>query len=213
MTPQGLKPHSHAQRQAIVSQLVPLWREKFGDNLLAVATAASFARGSDHAYSDLEFVVFLTESPPENEDQYLQRIVDGLLVEAVYVTEESYLREYLTLSADWHVSSTAVLGGVYNPEFVDSLTQRIRAMHYPRVHFVARAARRFYEVQESFGKVLTAVEQRNTEGVALLLFDATLNLLATLAFLNQQPFVTFATFVSHARGFKTKPARFVGQTH
>ena len=208
MTPQGLKPYTHQERQAIVSHLVPLWQHKFGENLVAVAATASFARGDDRAYSDLEFVVFLKELPPLHEDQYLQRIVDGLLIEAVYVTEEAYLREYTTLSPDWYVSSSAILVGVYNSTFVERLMQQVQEIHYPREQFVARAAKRWYEVQESFGKVLSAVDQNNREGVSLLVFDATLHVFVTLSFLNQQSFTTFATFVAQARAFRSKPARF-----
>ena len=175
---------------------------------MAVAATASYARGDDRAYSDLELVVFLTELPPPDEDQYLQRIVDGLLIEAVYVTEESYLRQYTTLSRDWYIAGSATLVPIYNAPFIERIVQKIRIIQYPPALFVARAAKQFLDVQESFGKVLNALDQRNVEGLSLLLFDAVLHTLVTLSFLNQRPFTTFATFIVQARAFHVKPKRF-----
>ena len=96
----GLKPHTRSQRLETAQVLVPLFERKFGDNLLAVALTASMARGDDQPYSDLELDVFLRQLPPQGEDRYLQRIVDGLLVEAVYYTPESYLQPFLEPDGD-----------------------------------------------------------------------------------------------------------------
>jgi len=43
----SIQPHTHEQRTEIVEQLIPLFHTKFGDNLLAVAANASYARGTD----------------------------------------------------------------------------------------------------------------------------------------------------------------------
>jgi hypothetical protein len=91
--PRGLKPHTHEQRHAIIQQLIPLFRQRFGDNLVAIAADASYARGEDRSYSDLELEVFVHEMPGEGEDPYLQRIVDGMLIEVMYHTAEEYLKQ------------------------------------------------------------------------------------------------------------------------
>lgn len=209
MTPQprGLQPHTHEQRRAVIEQLVPLWQEKFGENLLAVAACASYARGVDVSYSDLEVDVFLKEMPPEGEDQYLQRVVDGMLVEVIYLTPEKYIRSVTEPGRDWFVAASDVLAGVYNPGFVEELVRQVRAVQYPEEAYLHQAANYRYELQEGFGKVLNAVEQNNVEGISLLLGDAVLFLLRTLATLNRQPFTTFARFISEARDLPVKPER------
>ena len=59
----GIRAHSREERKAVVDQLIPLWKKKFGENLLGIAVSASVARGEDLAYSDLELDVFLCEKP------------------------------------------------------------------------------------------------------------------------------------------------------
>jgi hypothetical protein len=206
--PRGLRPHTHAQRSAIVDQLLPLWQRKFGSNLLAVAICASYARGADLPYSDLEFEVFLRQPLPEGEERYLQRIVDGMLVEALYDTEESYLSRHTALSADWPLAASETLVAVYNQPFITSLTARIQAVRYPREAFILQACHRFYEVQEASGKVLNAIETGNRQGLPLLLFDAVMHMLAVLSFLNQTPYITFASFITQARDFPVGPPGF-----
>ncbi|HST63006.1 MAG TPA: hypothetical protein VLK84_30135, partial [Longimicrobium sp.] len=46
------------------------------------------------------------------------------------------------------------------------------------------------------------------EAVGLLLWDAVHHTLVTLAFLNEQPFTTFARFIPEARAFRLKPPRY-----
>ena len=93
----GIRAHSREERLAVVDQLISLWKKKFGDNLLGIAVSASVARGEDQAYSDLELDVFLREKPEKREEQYLQRVVDGMLIEAIYHTPEEFLREWETI--------------------------------------------------------------------------------------------------------------------
>lgn len=203
----GLQPHTHAQRQAVIEQLLPLWQEKFGENLLAVAACASYARGTDVSYSDLEMDVFLKEGLPEGEDHYMQRIVEGLLVEVIYLTPQDYIRSVTEPGRDWFVAASDLLVGVYQPGFVEELVRQVKAVQYPAVAYLHQATAYRYELQEAFGKVLNAVEQNNVEGISLLLGDAVLFLLRTLAMLNQQPFTTFGRFIAEARLLPVKPER------
>jgi hypothetical protein len=208
MTCSGLKPHTHAERTRLIEQMIPLWQEKFGDNLLAVAACASYARGVDISYSDLELDVFLKEALPAGEDHYMQRIVDGMLIEVMYFTPQEYIRSVTEPGHDWFVAASDLLVGVYNPGFIEELVRQRRAVQYPQEAYLHQAAEYRYELQEAFGKVLNAVEQNNAEGVSLLLGDAVLFLLRTLATLNRQPFTTFARFISEARSLQVKPPRF-----
>lgn len=207
MHPESLKPHTRAEREAVAAALIPLWRRKFGDGLLAVAATGSFARGDDRAYSDLELVVFVREPPTPGEDPYLQRIVDGMLVEAEYLTEEAYVARYATLSADWYLSGGAPLLPLHNGPFVERIARRVAEIRYPREQFLRRAARRFIEVQEASAKVLGAIDAGDRTAIPLTLFDAVMHVLVTLSFLNQRPFTTFARFIDEGREMPRTPAR------
>lgn len=204
----GLKPHTHAERQDVVDRLLPLWQRKFGANLLGVAACASFARAQDKPFSDLELDVFLHEMLPPSEKHYYQAIVDGLLIEAVYTTPALYLAEFESISKDWYISGSDVLVPVLNAPLIDELNQMRTAIQYPRQDFVQQAARIFVEVQEAVGKVLNAVEVEHSSAVGLLLWDAVRQMLIVLAFLNQHAYTTLASFICEAQGFDLKPTSF-----
>lgn len=203
----GLKPHTHEARLAIANQLVPLFRHKFGDNLIAIALVASVAREADRAYSDLELTVFLHEVP-KGEDPYLQRVYDGMLIEAEYVTEAGYLELWRTLGHSWWAGGASPLVALWNAPFIESLlAQRVPYQH-PRTLFLQRAARRQVELQEGVGKVLNAIESGNRENLPLLINDVVLSSISVLAFLNEKPLTTPALYVTEARQFPLKPSRF-----
>lgn len=206
--PASLRPHTRAGRLATARALVPLWRRTFGDAFLAVAATGSVARGDDRDYSDLELVVFLAGPVPEGEDPYLQRVVGGLLVEAEYTTEEAYVERYATaVDAEWFLAGSAPLVPLHNAALVERVAARVAAARHDRAAFLRRAARRFLEAREAFGKVLNALDEGNGEGLPLLLFDAVVHTLVMLSFVNERPFTTFARFVAEARAFRRKPAR------
>jgi hypothetical protein len=204
----GIRAHSREERMAVIDQLIPLWKKKFGDNLLGIAVSASVARGEDLAYSDLELDVFLREKPEKRDEQYLQRVVDGMLIEAIYHTPEEFLRERETIPAHWFLSASDRWMVAFGQEFFDDLLNKMKGIQHSKKEFLAAATRSRYELQESFGKVLNAVDMKNHEGISLLLMDAVLHLLQILSFVNQQPFTTFSQFISIARDFKIKPERF-----
>ncbi len=204
----GIRAHNREERMAVVDQLIPLWKKKFGENLLGIAVSASVARGEDQAYSDLELDVFLCEKPEKREDQYLQWVLDGMLIEAIYHTPEEFLRERETIPTHWYLSASDQWMVVYNQDFFDDLLIKMKSIQHNRNDFLESATRGRYELQESFCKVLNAVEMKNHEGISLLLMDAVLHLLQTLSFINQQPFSTFSQIISEARKFEIKPERF-----
>ncbi len=203
----GIKPHSREERWAVVEQLIPLWKQKFGDNLLGIAVSASVARGQDNLYSDLELDVFLKEKPENQADQYLQRVVDGMLVEAIYHTPGEFISERSSIQRHWYLSASDRWNVVFNQPFFDDLLEKMDSIQHSDKDFLGAATWERYEFQESFCKVLNAVEERNVEGISLLLMDACLHVLKILAFINQEPFVTFSHFISQSRGFRIKPDR------
>ncbi|PKO06378.1 MAG: hypothetical protein CVU41_06555 [Chloroflexi bacterium HGW-Chloroflexi-3] len=192
---------------SLVDQLIPLWKKKFGDNLLGIAVSASVARGEDQAYSDLELDVFLREKPEKRDEQYLQRVVDGMLIEAIYHTPDEYLQERSSITHHWYLSASDHWMVVYNQSFFDDLMKKLQAIHHHQADFWVAATRGRYEFQESFSKVLNVVEIDNQEGISLLLMDAVMKVLKILALINQLPFTTFSRFITEARQFQIKPDR------
>lgn len=203
----GIRRHSREERLQIINQLVEFWIKKFSDNLLGIAVGASVARGEDQAYSDLELNVFLREKPTTREEQYLQRVVDGMLIKAIYHTPEEYIKERETIPDHWHLSASYRWMIVYNPTFFEDLKNKLNSIQYSRADFLSAATKKRYQMQESFSKVLNAVEMDNNEGISLLLMDAAFILLEVLAYLNQQPFTTFSRFITEARKLQIKPDR------
>ncbi len=203
----GLKPHTHAQRAAIIEQLISSWQQKFGDDLLAVAACASFARNEDTAYSDLELEVFVKQLP-SGEPPYYQRVVDGMLIEALYRTPLAIFTEKSGIPTHWYLSASDRFLPVYNAPFIEKLVQQAQTVQHSQSEFVEVAAKERYELQEAFSKVLNAVEQNNQEGVSLLVMDAAMRAMHMLAFINQQPFVTFSRYILQARQLAIQPPRF-----
>lgn len=207
MNIKGIRKHSRKERLMLVGQLVEYWKTKFTDDLLGVAVSASVARGEDQTFSDLELDVFLREKPERREEHYLQRVVDGMLIEALYHTPDEYLQERSSITHHWYLSASDQWMVVYNQSFFDELSKKLQSIHHHKADFWAAATRERYEFQESFCKVLNAVEIGNQEGISLLLMDAVLNVLKILALINQQPFTTFSRFITESRQFQIRPDR------
>src|SRR5262245_22591112 len=179
----GIKPYTHADRQRVIAELIPLIRRKFGANLVALAASASFARGEDSDYSDLELTAFVKEMPEGVQRGGMGRIRDGMLVELVWMTRETYLARTREVTHDWYIAGSDTLLPLINPAFIEELNRyQVEHLHEK---CLAQARRRWYEVQESTAKVLNAILTANREGLPLLLFDMTLHMLIVLSFLNQ----------------------------
>ncbi len=200
----GLKKHTHQDRQHIVVEILPQIREKFGDNLIALAAQGSFARGEDSDYSDLELIAFVKKMPEGWHG--VGKIRDGLLVELVWTTREKYIAETLEVTEEWYLSASDRLLPIINAEFINELSA-YRAENL-KEKCLAEAARHWHEVQESTSKVLNAIKAENRDGLPLVLFDMMRHFLISLSLLNQTPYTTFARFVSEARTFAIKPPEF-----
>lgn len=62
----GLKKYTHRDRQKIVEKLIPQIRQKFGDNLIALAAQGSFAR-SDIPIIPISNLSLLSKKCPQAE--------------------------------------------------------------------------------------------------------------------------------------------------
>lgn len=208
----GLKKHTRRDREKAVEEILPLVRRKFGDNLVALAAQGSFARGDDAAYSDLELIAFVKEMPGNEEWAGIGKIRDGLLVELVWMTRETYLKRTPEVNKDWFLSGSDVLLPIINERFVRELTDyRVENLSEK---CLAEAKLRWHEVQEATGKVLNATAaakaaaEKSRDAIPLLFADMLIHMLITLSFLNRTPYITFARFIEQARRFDTKPPSF-----
>ncbi|MBN1211959.1 MAG: hypothetical protein JXA92_05225 [candidate division Zixibacteria bacterium] len=199
----GIKKHTHADREKVIRDIVPLIKKMFGDNLLALATCCSFARDEDTDYSDLELVAFVKTMPPDKSRGGLAKMFDGMLIELVWMTRENYLKTTLDVNEYWHYSGSDRLRPIINEEFIAELgTYRPANL---RQKCLDQAVGCFAEYQEAVTKVLNAVNQRNREGVPVVFGDMITQLLKLLSFLNQEPYVTASRMFAQARQFRTKP--------
>lgn len=134
------------------------------------------------------------------------KIRNGMLVELVWMTRDVYLETIRDITPNWYLAGSDTLVPLINQPFIDELSQY--QIENRREKCLAQAKNRWHKVQEATGKVLTALDQTNRDGVPLLLGDMILHMLITLSFLNETPYITFARFITQARGFARKPADF-----
>jgi len=115
----GIRSHTHADRQQAIEELIPLIRQKFGANLIALAASASFARGEDTDFSDLELTAFVHALPDGARRGGMSRIRDGMLVELVWPTREAYLPSTRDVSRQWYIAGSDTLLPLINPAFIE----------------------------------------------------------------------------------------------
>ena len=202
----GIKKHTHSDREKVIREMVPFIKKKFGDNLIALAASGSYARNEDFAYSDLELTAFVKKMPRNKPMGGLAKIRDGMLVEMLWMTRETYLKNTLEPNENWHMSGSDTLLPILNKKFIEDLG-KYRVENLKR-KCLDLAVGHFSEVQESVTKVLNAILQKNRDGIPLLALEMMMQILRVLSFINQTPLVTFATFMSQAREFAIKPASF-----
>ena len=199
----GIKAHTHAEREELIRKLVPLINQKFADNLVALAVCCSFARGEDFNYSDLELIAFVKSMPEGKKQGGLAKIFDGMLIEIVWMTGDTYLNTVLDVNEYWHYSGSNILQPIINEEYIANLNAF--KPRYLKSKCLDHAVGLFSEVQEAASKVLNAIEQENRENMPLLFSDFLNQVLRNLSFINQEPFTTASKMISQARGFCIKP--------
>jgi len=199
----GIKRHTHNDRGKIIRDITPLIKQKFGDNLIALAACCSYARNEDADYSDLELTAFVKTMPEGKPLDGLAKLYDGMLIELMWMTRETYLKTVLDVNEYWHYSGSDRLLPIINEEFIAELNAYRPADI--RQKCLDQAVGSFTEVQEAATKVLNAVNQENREGMPLLFFEMVNQILRILSFLNHEPYVTASRMIPQARRFGTKP--------
>jgi len=206
----GIKPHTHAERERVVAEILPLIKKKFGTNLLGIAAQGSFARGDDGPYADLELIAFLARMPRGPRVlphiQGFGKIVDGMLVELVWTTAEGYVKDVKDLTPYWWIAGSDRLLPLYGRRYIARLNRtRSRVTDAACLKAVVSS---WHEVQEETAKALGAIAARNRDALPLLAASMLNRYLITLALLNRRPYTTAAKMVKEARTFPVKPPAF-----
>ncbi len=198
-----IKKHTHEERAEIIRRITPLIERMFGDNLIALAVCCSFARNEDADYSDLELTAFVKTMPEGKPQDGLAKLYDGMLIELEWMTRERYQDSVRDVNEYWHYSGSDRLLPIINEKFIAELNawqpQNLKQKS------LDRAVGCFTELQEAVTKVLNAINMGNRDGMPIVLFEMVNQILRTLSFLNQEPYVTASRMFSQARSFSTKP--------
>jgi predicted nucleotidyltransferase len=201
----GLKKYIHKERSEIIKKLiVPAIKRELGKNLIAIAANGSYARNEDADFSDIELMIFVkdrTQLP-----RGFGKIIDGILIEGLFVTEDEYYQNTLDVNEEWYLAGSDRLKAITNAPFI----QKVR--HYKVKHLREKcfkhAHKMLYEVQESFGKLFTAINKGNKENLFPIVADAVMQVLKLMAYLNETPYRTLGSFITQAKGFSMKPVGF-----
>jgi predicted nucleotidyltransferase len=201
----GLKKHTHAERSRLIeNSIVPMLREELGKNLIAIAADGSYARHEDHEYSDLELMIFVRDN--SNLSRGFSKIHDGMLIEGLFVTVEEYHKMINEPNKEWYIAGSDILLPITNHAFVKQLKKyRVKRLNQKcdRV-----ALDMFNEIQESFGKLLNTINQKNRDNLFPVLADAVMCVLRLLAYTNRRPYKSLNSIMTEARTLKQKPKGF-----
>lgn len=201
----GLKKHTHAERTTILrKKVVPILREKLGNNLIAIAADGSYARAEDTDFSDIELMIFVKAK--KNLPHGFGRIVNGMLVEGLFMTEEEYYKTTIEPNEYWFLSGSDKLEAITNPAFIKKVgeykVKRLSEKCLKCAHDMLT------EIQESFGKLFNALKKKNRENIFLLFSETVMQVLKLMAFINKTPYKTMSTFITQAKDFAIKPTGF-----
>lgn len=200
---QGIKPHTHEDRNDVIDKILPTLLDTFGDNLIALGADGSFARNEDVTYSDLELVAFFKEVP---KDWKYRKVIDGMLTVIVAETKASYIEKYLDVSDVWYASGAGKLYPLMNDSFIEEIN-----FFEPKEKegkCLLQIQNRWPFFQEISAKVLNICLQQDTEAMVLVLSSMVKELLITLSFLNTTPYKTLGSYIEQAKDFPLKPKGF-----
>src|SRR5207249_6616983 len=98
----------HERRMELARGVAAYVRRKH-EGVVAVILEGSTAKGEDREHSDLEMTV-VTNAPSET--MWYQCIFEGIVIEAVFRTEEEVLRHASTVERRWPPYADAYAGSV-----------------------------------------------------------------------------------------------------
>ncbi|MCR4314644.1 MAG: hypothetical protein NUV84_05375 [Candidatus Uhrbacteria bacterium] len=205
----GIKKYTHKEREQVLLEMVPLIKQKFGKNLLAIAARGSFARKTEGPYSDLELFSFLKEMPRGQKKlpyAKMHKMRGGLSVELIWITEKTYINEVKEVSSSWFGVGSEKLLPVYNKPFVDKLSKH-KAKDVKR-KTLDQAFALWPSIFFSSSMVLDTADKKDHEKIAIALHGMFEKMLNFLAFINQAPYTSSSKKILESKKFKIKPKDF-----
>jgi hypothetical protein len=121
---------------------------------VAIAASASFARGTDCDFSDLEMNIFVREKSKDMKHGF-SRVLNGLLVEGLFFTKEEYIKETLDITGHWFLAGSDTMEPATNPEFFHQFKNVVISDKEKKIAETLRA--KMHSMQENFGKLFTGV--------------------------------------------------------
>lgn len=205
----GIKKYTHEEREKVLQEMVPLIKQKFGKNLLAIAARGSFARKTEGPYSDLELFAFLKEMPRGQKKlpyAKMHKIRDGLSVELIWITKKTYINEVKEVTDSWFGVGSEKLLAVYNKTFVDKLSKY--KVKDSKRNTMNQAFTLWPSIFFSSSMVLDIANKKDHEKIALALYHMFENMLNFLAFINQTPYISSSKKILESKKFKNTPKDF-----
>jgi hypothetical protein len=205
----GIKKNTHKEREAVLLEMVPLIKRKFGKNLLAIAARGSFARNTDQPYSDLELFAFLKEMPHGQKKlpyAKMHKIRNGLSVELIWITERTYINEVKEVNGSWFGQGSETLMPFYGKKIIDKLNR-----HKPKdvkQKALEQAAELWPGIFFSSSAVIKIAKKKDHEKISLAMYHMFDNILNFLAFINQAPYSSSSRKIIESKKFKIKPKDF-----
>lgn len=205
----GIKKYTHKEREKVLNEMVPLVKQKFGKNLLAIAARGSFARKTEGPYSDLEFFAFLKEMPRgQKKLSYakMHKMRDGLSVELIWITKNTYINEVKEVSSSWFGQGQEKLLAVYNKPFMDKLSKyKVKDVKRKTMD---QAFALWPSIFFSSSMVVDIANKKDHEKIAIALHHMFENMLNFLSFINQTPYTTSSKKILESKKLKIKPKDF-----
>jgi hypothetical protein len=201
----GLKKYTHDQRTKIIKKIVvPILKKELKKNLIAIAADGSYARNEDVDFSDIELIIFVKNK--NNLPRGFGKIINGVLVEGMFMTVGDFYREVLDVNDEWYISGSDRLKAITNPSFIEKVKKyNVHDLSDKCFEFSKKA---LFENQECFGKLFNAIKKKNEENIFPVLMYVVMQVLKIMSFINKTPYKTLGSFITQAKEFKIKPEGF-----
>jgi hypothetical protein len=202
---QGLKHHTHLERERVIDALVPPIIRHMGNQLVALGVAGPFAPVADGAYSDIEMIGFVKKHPgPRSVVRYVH---DGMLIDLWFLTRQDYVDLHKSkIRANWPFTAVTALRPLINIAFI----RELNAMPYNNsAQDRMRALGDFWpEIQDATARLLSAAAAGDQDPVPYLFWLTVEKICVALSLLNAQPFTARAAMFRETRGFALLPPSF-----
>lgn len=202
----GIKKYTHKQRLNIAQSLIPIIKKRFGTNLIGVAVRGSTARNEDKPYSDLELFAFIKKMPvDESWHGYGKKrlIYDGLCIELLWLTKDTYLSEVKEVNANWYGQGSEILLPIFNDKFITKLN-KYKPQNIEK-KCLTQALQLWGQLLFNTYSLNKSIQNKEKTQFILSLHKYYETILTILSFINLTPYSSYSTRIKQLKKFKIKP--------